>query len=117
MQPFAAEAVYVNYLGSEGAIEAAVRAVLPVPLAVERFALSGPGALEGLLAQAGLVLIGGGTVACLSEYSDGETLWQAQAVAGPLQAALRVVGAQPLKAAVLRAVAARSTRPHPGPCE
>jgi hypothetical protein len=87
------------------AIEAAVRAVAPVPLAVETFALSGPGALEGLLAQAGLVMIGGGTVVCASEYPDGETLWQAQAAAGPVQAALRVVGAEPLKAAVLRAVA------------
>ena len=87
------------------AIEAAVRAVLPVPPDVERFALSGPGALEGLLAQAGLAVIGGGTVACPSEYPDAETLWLAQAAAGPLQAALRVVGAEPLKAAVLRAVA------------
>ena len=86
------------------AIEAAVRAMLSMPPDVERFALSGPGALEGLLAQAGLGLIGGGTVACPSEYPDRETLWQAQAAAGPLQAALRVVGA-PLKAAVLRAVA------------
>jgi hypothetical protein len=76
-----------------------------VPPDVERFALSGPGALEGLLAQAGLAVIGGGTVACLSEYPDRETLWQAQAAAGPLQAALRVGRAAPLKAAVLRAVA------------
>jgi SAM-dependent methyltransferase len=87
------------------ALEAAVRTVVPVPPDVERFALSGPGALEGLLAQAGLAVLGGATVACLSEYPDGETLWQAQVAAGPLQAALRVVGAEPLKAAVLRAVA------------
>jgi hypothetical protein len=32
------------------------------------------------------VLIGGGTVACPSEYPDGETLWLAQAAAGPVQA-------------------------------
>jgi SAM-dependent methyltransferase len=87
------------------AIETAVRAVVPVPLEVETFALSGPGALEALLAQAGLAVIGDGTVACACEYPDGETLWQAQAAAGPLRAALRVVGAEPLKAAVLRAVA------------
>jgi SAM-dependent methyltransferase len=87
------------------AIEAAVRAVAPVPLDGETFALSGPGALEALLAQAGLAVIGDGTVACACEYPDGETLWQAQAAAGPLRAALRVVGAEPLKAAVLRAVA------------
>jgi SAM-dependent methyltransferase len=87
------------------AIEAAVRAVLPVPPDMERFALSGPGALEGLLAQASLAVIGGGTVACLSEYPDEETLWLAQAAAGPLQAALRAVAAEPLKATVRRAVA------------
>jgi hypothetical protein len=91
------------------ALEAAVRTLVPVPPDVERFALSGPGALERLLAQAGLVMIGGGTVACLSEYPDGETLWKAQAVAGPVQAALRVVEAEPLKAAVLRAVAPYQT--------
>jgi hypothetical protein len=49
-------------------------------------------------------VIGDGIVACPSEYPDAETLWQAQAAAGPLQAALRVVGAEPLKAAVRRAV-------------
>jgi SAM-dependent methyltransferase len=87
------------------AIEAAVRTVVPVPLDIETSALSGPGALEALLAQAGLAIIGDGTVACSSEYPDGETLWQAQAAAGPLQAASQVVGAEPLKATVLRAVA------------
>jgi hypothetical protein len=76
---------------------------------VETFALSGPNVLEGLLARAGLVIIGGGTVACPYEYPDGETLWQAQAAAGPLQAALRVVGAASLKSAVLRAVAPYQT--------
>jgi SAM-dependent methyltransferase len=87
------------------AIEAAVRTLVPVPPDVNRFALSGAGTLEGLLAQAGLAVIGDGIVACSSEYPDGETLWQAQAAAGPLQAAWRVVGAELLKAAVLRAVA------------
>jgi hypothetical protein len=82
-----------------------VRTVVPVPLAVETFALREPGALEALLAQAGLAVIGDGSVACPSAYLDAETLWQAQAAAGPLRAALRVVGAGPLKAAVLRAVA------------
>src|SRR5205085_5728486 len=90
---------------AQWAIEAAVRTLVPVPRDGERFALSGPGALEGLLAQAGLAVIGGGTVACLSEYPDGETLWLAQAAAGPLQAALRGAGAEARKAAVLRAVA------------
>ena len=61
------------------------------------------------VAQAGLVVLGSDTVACPSEYPDGELFWQAQAAAGPLQAALRVVGAGLLKAAVLRAVAPYQT--------
>jgi SAM-dependent methyltransferase len=91
------------------AIEAAVRTVAPVPHARQTFALSGPGLLEGLLALAGLAMLGDGIVACPSEYPDAETLWQAQAATGPLRAALRVVGAEPLKAAVLRAVAPYQT--------
>jgi hypothetical protein len=87
------------------AIEAVVRAALPVPTDGETLALSGPGVLEGLLALAGLAMIGDGIVACAAEYPDEETLWQAQAATGPLRAALPVVGAEPLKAAVLRAVA------------
>jgi SAM-dependent methyltransferase len=87
------------------AIVTAVRAILPRPLDAEPFALSAPGALDALVTQAGLTALGGGTVACPSEYPDGETFWQAQASAGPLQAALRLVGPAPLKAALLRAVA------------
>jgi SAM-dependent methyltransferase len=86
-------------------IVAAVREVLPRPLDTEPFALSAPGVLAAIVAQAGLVVLGSGTVACPSEYPDGELFWQAQASAGPLQAALRLVGAGLLKAALLRAVA------------
>jgi SAM-dependent methyltransferase len=91
------------------AIVVAVRALLPRPLDAEPFALSAPDVLDALVAQAGLLVLGRGTVACPSEYPDGEMFWQAQASAGPLQAAVRVVGATQLKAAVLRAVAPYQT--------
>jgi SAM-dependent methyltransferase len=91
------------------AIVAAVREILPKPLDAELFALSVPGVLDALVAQAGLLVLGGGSVACPCAYPDRETAWQAQASAGPLQAALRVVGAAQLKAAVLRALAPYAT--------
>jgi SAM-dependent methyltransferase len=87
------------------AIIQAVRALLPRPLDADPFALSAPGVLDALVAQAGLTVLSCGTVACTSEYPDAELFWQAQASAGPLQAAIRVVGMQLLKAAVLRAAA------------
>ena len=89
---------------NQRAIATAVRTLLPQPLDAEPFALSAPGALDALVAQAGLSMLGNSSVACPSEYPDEELFWQAQASAGPLQATMRVVGAQPLKAAVLRAV-------------
>jgi SAM-dependent methyltransferase len=92
------------------AILAAVREILPAPLGLEPFAFSAPGALEALLAQAELQVYGGGIVTCTAEYPDQETVWQAQASSGPLQAALRVVGEQRLKAALLRALAPYTTR-------
>jgi SAM-dependent methyltransferase len=87
------------------AIIQAVRALLPRPLDADPFALSAPGVLDALVEQAGLTVLGSGVVVCTSEYPDGELFWQAQASAGPLQAAMRVIGVQPLKAALLRAVA------------
>jgi SAM-dependent methyltransferase len=87
------------------AIVMAVRALLPRPLDAEPFALSAPSVLDALVAQAGLTVLSSGIVACPAEYPDGELFWQAQASAGPLQATMRVVGVQPLKAALLRAVA------------
>src|ERR671935_2172978 len=50
------------------AIVAAMREILPRPLDAEPFALSAPGVLAALVAQAGLVVLGSGTVACPSEY-------------------------------------------------
>lgn len=91
-------------------IVAAMRALLPRLLDAEPFALSAPGVLDALVAQAGLRVHRRGTVACTAEYPDTEILWQAQASAGPMQAAMQVVGAQPLRAAVLCAVAPYQTR-------
>jgi SAM-dependent methyltransferase len=85
-------------------ILASVQANMPTPLALAPFALSVPGAIEVLLVQAGMHVCGGGTVDCPAEYPDQETAWQAQVSTGPLQVALRVVGEQRLKAAVLRAL-------------
>jgi SAM-dependent methyltransferase len=85
------------------AILALVGGLLPAPLALEPFALSVPGAVEALLVQADLRVCEGGAVDCPAAYPDRETAWQAQASAGPMQAALRVLGEQRLKAAVLRA--------------
>jgi SAM-dependent methyltransferase len=91
------------------AVFMAVRALLPRPLDVQPFALSAPGVLDALIGQAGLRVLGGGMVACPSVYPDTETFWQAQASAGLLQAAVRVVGSLPLMAALLRAVAPYQT--------
>jgi SAM-dependent methyltransferase len=91
------------------AIVAAARALLPRPLDEDPFALSAPEVLDALVAQAGLSVLRGGSVACPSEYPDGELFWQAQASAGPLQAIMRVVGVHALRAALLRAVAPYQT--------
>jgi SAM-dependent methyltransferase len=90
---------------AQATIMAAVGTLLPRPLDAEPFVLSASGVLDGLIAQAGLTVLRSGSVACTAEYPDGELFWQAQASAGPLQAALRLVGAGLLKAAVLRAAA------------
>ena len=69
------------------------------------FALSAPGALERLMAEAGLESTGWGEVYAPFVYRDVEAMWQAQRAAGPLQAALRVVPEERLKAALAAAVA------------
>lgn len=86
-------------------ITAALRALLPRPLVAEPFALSRPGVLDALVMHGGLRVVGEAVVACPWVYPDLETAWQAQVSAGPLQAALDVVGEARLKAAVLRALA------------
>jgi SAM-dependent methyltransferase len=98
---------------AQHAIVAAVRALLPRSLDRQwqplGQSLAAPDAFNTLLAQAGLRVVGDGSVACPYEYPDRELAWQAQASAGPLQAALSVVGEPRLKAAVLRALAPYAT--------
>jgi SAM-dependent methyltransferase len=87
------------------ALVGAVRSLLARPLDGEPFALSGPGVLDALLAEAGLRVRAQGTVRCPQVYADLESAYQAQASLGPFQGALRVVGATTLKAALLAALA------------
>lgn len=94
---------------AQHAVVAAVRDLLARPLDGEPFALSAPGVLEALLAQAGLSVRSHGTVECVYEYADREMAWQAQASSGSFQAALRVVGTPAIKATVLAALAPYTT--------
>jgi SAM-dependent methyltransferase len=87
------------------AIVTALRHIMPTPLGAEPFALSAPGVLDTLVAQAALQVVGGGAVVCPCAYPDMETAWQALVAAGPLQAALRVVGERQLKDVVRAALA------------
>lgn len=83
------------------AILEAVRSALPAPPPGEGpFALSAAGTLERLLEGTGCTVTGTGEASCPFEYPDLETYWQAQSSAGPLQAAARVVGEKPLRAAL-----------------
>ena len=83
----------------------AVRDTLPTPPAGSGpFALSGPGALESFVEQAGWKVTESSEVDCPFEYKDIETHWHAQRSAGPLQSAIRVVGEEKLRAAVDQAV-------------
>lgn len=84
----------------------AVLAALPAPPPGEGpFALSSPGLLEQLVEEAGLEVIDRGETECPFEYTDFEHLWRAQRSAGPLQAAIRLVGEEQLKSAVASALA------------
>jgi SAM-dependent methyltransferase len=67
-------------------------------------ALSAPGALAAMMEQAGLRVIGSGTVDCPFEYPDLETAWRANRSAGVVQGAMRAVGEERLKAAVVQAL-------------
>jgi SAM-dependent methyltransferase len=87
------------------AIVTALRRIVPTPLGAEPFALSAPGVLDTLVGQAGLQVVGSGAVVCRCAYPDMGTAWQALVAAGPLQAALRVVGATQLQAVVHAALA------------
>jgi SAM-dependent methyltransferase len=88
------------------AVFTAVRDALPEPPPGKGpFELSGPGVLEKLIAEAGLTVSGGGHTICVFEYPSFEVLWQANASAGPLQAALQSVGEDKLRNAIKDAIA------------
>ena len=69
------------------------------------FGLSGEGALEGLVEQAGLNVLESGEVDLPFVYEDTEVFWRAVISGGPPQAAKEKVGEVALKGAVLEAVA------------
>jgi SAM-dependent methyltransferase len=68
------------------------------------FALSPPGKLEELFAQAGLNMLGSDEVDCPYSYPDFETFWRGTTAAGPFQSILRVVSEERLKLAMREAV-------------
>lgn len=85
----------------------AVRDSLPEPPPGEGpFVLSQPGVLEGLIETAGMKVGGSGKASCPFEYESFDVLWQATVSGGPIQAVLRSVGEDELRAAVEGAVAA-----------
>ena len=86
-----------------------LRKLLPHGVGQEPFALSEPGVLEAVVAQAGLQALADGEVSCPWEYPDPGTAWAAHASMGPLQAAMRLLGQPPVRAAALRALAPHST--------
>lgn len=86
---------------------AAIAGAMPQPPNGEGpFALSVPGALEALMAKGGLAADVRKEVACPFEYADLATAWRATAAAGPIQGAIRAVGAvEPIERAFTDAMA------------
>src|SRR5207244_11437277 len=81
---------------------AALRPLVPPPPpgAGGPFALSAPGALEGLLEAAGLPPLKCGSVACPFEYPDAETSYRAQARSGVAQRAIEHSGEAAVRTAI-----------------
>ncbi|MCP4210004.1 MAG: methyltransferase domain-containing protein [Halieaceae bacterium] len=67
------------------------------------FGLSMPGKLESLFEEAGLTVLKSDEVNCPLHYPDSETFWRAMAAGGPMQGAMRVIGKEKLKGAMLEA--------------
>jgi SAM-dependent methyltransferase len=82
----------------------AVVGLLPFKPPRGPFWLSTPGKIESLLEDAGLSVVERGETRCDFTYPGFEICWRAQASAGPLQAALRVMGEARVRAAVEKAV-------------
>ncbi len=89
------------------ALMAAMSAFLPPPPpgAPGPFALSAPGRVEALLEQAELEPLTSGEVDCPFEYPDLETAVRGNMSAGPATAAIRQVGAETLRQALVEALA------------
>jgi SAM-dependent methyltransferase len=85
-------------------LKAVVEALPSPPPGEGPFALSAPGALESLVERAGLTVIGSGEVDCPMEYPELEIAWRAWRSSGPLQGAIRAVGEEKIKTAVLKAI-------------
>ena len=82
-------------------IFAAVRDTLPEPPPGDGpFALSAPGKLESLFAEAGLEVFDRGEVDCPFHYPDFETFWRASSAAGPFLGAMRAAGEERLRQAL-----------------
>ncbi len=80
-----------------------VMACLPLspPGTKGTFALSEPGKMEALMEQAELTVSAYGDVSCPFEYPDDETAWKTISSSGPLVTAIRAVGEETIKQAVL----------------
>ena len=84
----------------------AFRESLPEPPSGDGpFGLSGEGALEGLVEQAGLRVLESGEVDLPFVYENTEVFWKAVISGGPPQATKDIVGEGALKEAALEAVA------------
>jgi SAM-dependent methyltransferase len=76
----------------------------PPPGAPGPFALSAPGALEGLASEAGLTPRGAHEVATRWQYPDRETALRGLLAAGPAVKAIDAAGEEPVAAAVTEAI-------------
>lgn len=82
----------------------AVVGILPFKPPHGPFWLSESGKIEGLLREAGLTLVQRGESQCDFTYPSFDICWRAQRSAGPLQAAMRVIGESKVRDAVEEAV-------------
>jgi SAM-dependent methyltransferase len=76
-----------------------IRALAPPPQGAHApLAISTPGVVEGLLADAGLAEVASGEVSCPFVYPDLATGWRGQASIGPLRRAIAIAGAEAVRA-------------------
>jgi SAM-dependent methyltransferase len=88
-------------------VMAAVRELLPPapPSAQVSVPLSAPGRMEALLREAGLEPLTGGEAGCPIEFPDAETAVRALMSAGAAVAVVQRVGAEPVRRAIVEALA------------